>query len=63
VVYDNLAGWDEVERRRKIKKEGIYVYLWLINVDIWQKPTQYCKVIILQLKKGQTHNSALLTMT
>ena len=27
-----------------------YVYLWLIHVDIWQKPTQYCKTIILQLK-------------
>ena len=30
--------------------EGIYVYLWLTHVDIWQKPTQYCKAIILQLK-------------
>ena len=29
---------------------GIYVYLWLIYVDLWQKPTQYCKVLILQLK-------------
>ena len=27
------------------------VYLWLIHVDVWQKPTQYCKAIILQLKK------------
>ena len=26
------------------------VYLWLIHVDLWQKPTQYCKSIILQLK-------------
>ena len=24
--------------------------LWLIHVDIWHKPTQYCKAIILQLK-------------
>ncbi|MDK7215580.1 hypothetical protein, partial [Corynebacterium pyruviciproducens] len=30
---------------------GIYVYLWLIHVDIWQKPPQYCKAIILQLIK------------
>ena len=29
----------------------IYIYLWLIHVDVWQKPTQYCKTIILQLKK------------
>ena len=21
--------------------EGTYVYLWLIHVDIWQRPTQY----------------------
>ena len=26
------------------------MYTWLIHVDIWQKPTQYCKAIILQLK-------------
>ena len=31
-------------------KEGTYVYLWLIHVDIWLKPTQYCKAINLQLK-------------
>ena len=30
---------------------GTYVYLWLILVDIWQKPTQYYEAIILQLKK------------
>ena len=27
-----------------------HVYLWLIHVDAWQKPWQYCKVIILWLK-------------
>ena len=32
------------------KREGTYVYLWLIHVDVWQKPTQYCKAIIFQLK-------------
>ena len=40
-------GW-EVEGR--FKREGTYVYLWLIHVDIWQKPIQYCKAIILQFK-------------
>ena len=30
--------------------EGTYVYLWLTRVDVWQKPTQCCKAIILQLK-------------
>ena len=29
----------------------ISVYLWLIHVDAWQKPAQYCKAIIFLLKK------------
>ena len=33
----------------RFKTEGTYVYLWLIHVDIWEKPTQYCKAITLQL--------------
>ena len=41
-------GWEVGGRFRR---EGTYVYLWLIHVDIWQKPTQFCKAIILQLKK------------
>ena len=32
------------------KREGTYAYPWLIHIDVWQKPTQYCKAIILQLK-------------
>ena len=28
----------------------IHVYLWPMHVDIWHKPSQYCKVIIFQLK-------------
>jgi len=34
----------------KFKREKTYEYLWLIHVDIWQKPTQYCKTIFLKLK-------------
>ena len=30
---------------------GIHVNPWLINVNVWQKPLQYCKVISLQLIK------------
>ena len=37
----------------KFKKEKTYVYLWLTDVDVWWKPTQYCKEIILQLKINQ----------
>ena len=27
------------------------VHPWLIHVNVWQKPPQYCEVISLQLKK------------
>ena len=30
---------------------GTHVCPWLIHVDVWQKPPQYCKVISLQLNK------------
>ena len=30
---------------------GIHVTPWLIHVNVWQKPLQYCKVISLQLIK------------
>ena len=40
------------EMAGRFKREGTYVYLWLILVDVWQKTTKFCKVIILQLKKN-----------
>ena len=36
----------------------MYVYLWLIHVDICQKPT-HCKAIILQLKIYQLKKELL----
>ena len=30
---------------------GAHVNTWLIHVNVWQKPPQYCKVISLQLIK------------
>ena len=30
---------------------GMHVTPWLIHVNVWQKPRQYCKVISLQLIK------------
>ena len=29
---------------------GTHIHPWLIHVNIWQKPPQYCKVIVLLLK-------------
>ena len=40
-------GWEVGGR---FKREATYAYLWLIHVDVWQRPIQYCKAIIIQLK-------------
>ena len=51
VLCDNLDGWDRVECwGERFKREGTYVYLWLTHIVAWQKPTQHCKAVILQLK-------------
>ena len=59
-LYDSgNSNWGSVTTYRggigrevggSFKKEGTYVYLWLIHAHVWQKPTQYHKAIILQLK-------------
>ena len=52
VPCDSLEGWGgEARRGRGFKREGTHVCLWPIHVDIWQRPSQYCKIIILQLNK------------
>ena len=45
-----LSGWDGEAGGKGVQDGGTHVHLWLIHVDVWQKPSQYCKVIILQLK-------------
>ena len=40
-------GWEVGGR---FKSKGTKGYLWLILVDVWQKPRQHCKAIILPLK-------------
>jgi len=47
--WDNPEGWDGREEERG-SGWGSYVHPWLIHVNVWQKPLQYCKVISLQLK-------------
>ena len=32
---------------------GTHVNPWLIHVNVWQNPLQYCKVISLQLIKNK----------
>ena len=38
------------EMGRSCKSRGIYVYLWLIHVEVGQKTTKFYKATILQLK-------------
>ena len=45
-LCDHLEGGPEGGGR--LKKEE--VQLWLIHLVVWQKPTQNCKAIFLQLK-------------
>ena len=33
----------------RVKREGVYAYLWLIHIEISQKTTKFSKAIILQL--------------
>ena len=40
-LSDNLEGGMGWEAGGSFKRQGTYVYLWLIHVDAWQKPTQY----------------------
>ena len=49
VLCDNLEGWDGVGGGREFQEGGDIRYPWLIRV-VWQKPTQYCKATILQVK-------------
>ena len=55
-LHDNLEGWDGVGGR--FKTEGTYVYLWLIHADARQKPIQYCKAVILQLKRKKLEKTS-----
>ena len=51
VLWDNSEGWGGEGDGRGVSDEGTPVHMWLIHVDVWQKPPQYCKVISLQLKQ------------
>ena len=49
----------EWKERGRLKKEGTYVYLWLIHVDVWQKPTQYCNYPSINNKSKKKKNTVL----
>ena len=47
----------------KLGREGMYVSLWLICVDVWQKPTQYYKAIIFPLEINKLKENVLSMKT
>ena len=47
VLWDNPEEWGGDEGGRAIQDGETHVHLWVIHVDLWQKPPQYCKEIIL----------------
>ena len=49
VRWDDPEGWDGEGAGKGVWDGGKQVHLWLIHVDVWQNPPQYCKVISLQL--------------
>ena len=52
-LYQPLEGWGGEGDGREGQKGGIYVYLWLIHIEVWQKTTKFCKAVIFQLKNKQ----------
>ena len=50
------VGWDV---GGSLKKEGTYVYLWLIQVDVWQKSTQYCNYPSTKNKRIKKKNKRI----
>ena len=42
VLWDNPEEWGGEGGGRRVQDMGTYVYLWLIHVNVWQKPPQYC---------------------
>ena len=53
VLCDNVEEWDGAGGTREIGDGGDICIPSLSHLDVWQKQTQYCKVIILQLKKNK----------
>ena len=43
------VGWGG--RQEGGSEWGTHVNAWLIDINVWQKPLQYCQVISLQLIK------------
>ena len=50
-LCNKLEEWDGVGDRREVQEGGdICIPMGDSCFDVWQKPTQYCKATVLQLK-------------
>ena len=54
---------DGMEVGKEAQEGGIYVYLELTHIVVWQKPAQHCKAIILQLKKNLLSGTQLTSQS
>ena len=62
VLHDKLEGWGgEGSVGEGFRREGTHVCLLPIHVDVWQKPSQYCKVIILKINKFKINEKGEVT--
>ena len=48
--WDDPDGWDGQGGGKRVQGGEHIVNPWLIHINVWQNPLQYCKVISLQLK-------------
>ena len=50
VYLDSSEGWDMEGSVNRVQDGGTHVHPWMIRVNVWQDPPQYCKIISLWLK-------------
>ena len=50
VHWNDPEGWDGEGGGRGVQDWGTPVNSWLIHINVWQNPLQYCKAICLQQK-------------
>ena len=50
VHWDDPEAWDGEGSGRGASDWGSHGHPWLIHVNVWQKPLQYCNIISLKSK-------------
>ena len=60
---DSLEGWVGRKVYGGFRRKDSHVCLWPIHTGVWQRPSQYCKVIILQFKLNKRLEGYVLAST